>query len=77
MTIYYVATLAHYVLIEADDEALARSWGRAALYMLHGDPCTRWCKKAPIEIRTVRPATPDEIDLWNSHQQMLAKEGKR
>jgi hypothetical protein len=66
MTTYYVVTLACYVLVEAANEADARELGRAALVELAGN--------ATPNIRTIRPATDDEIELWRWHQQMLGRE---
>lgn len=77
MTTYYVATLARYVLVDAENNTAARELGRAALHELYADLRQRWGKEAPIEIRTIRPATTDEIDIWKWHQQMLAKEDER
>lgn len=77
MTTYYVATLARYVLVEAEDETRARELGHIALHELYADLRERWGKEVPIEIRTIRQATTDEIDLWKWHQQMLAKENER
>ena len=77
MTTYYVATLARYVLVDADNEAAARELGHAALHELYTDLRQRWGKEVPIEIRTIREATTDEIDMWKWHQQMLAKEKQR
>jgi hypothetical protein len=67
MTLYYVATLARYVLVDATNEASARQIGQAALQAEAGD-------SASILVRTVRPATDDEIDLWHWHQDQLARE---
>lgn len=66
MTMYYVATLANYVLVDAADETDARELGRAALIELTGN--------ATPNIRTLRPATDDEIDFWRWHQETLARE---
>ena len=74
MTIYYVATLARYVLVEAADENEARRFGQAALYDLYADLRERLGKEVPINIRTIRPATADEIELWNWHHEMVARE---
>ena len=74
MTTYFVATLACYVLVEAESENAARERGQAALHDLYAE---RLGRDAPIEIRTVREATPDEIDFWNWHHKMLAAESKR
>ena len=77
MTTYYVATLARYVLVDANDESQARALGRIALHELDADRRQRWGKDVPIEIRTIRAASSDEIDLMKWHQQMLAAEKNR
>lgn len=77
MTTYYVATLARYVLVDAKDETHARELGQVALHELYADLRQRWGKDVPIEIRTIRAATSDEIDLMKWHQQMLAAENNR
>ncbi len=66
MTTYYVATLACYVLVEAGNEADARELGRAALVEITGN--------AAPTIRTIRPATDDEVEFWRWHQEMLGRE---
>ena len=66
MTTYYVATLAHYVLADAANEDEARELGRAALVDLTGN--------ATPNIRAIRPATGDEIELSRWQHEMLARE---
>ena len=66
MTTYYVATLAHYVLVQAKNEVEARRRGQAALRKLGAN--------MPVNIRTVRPATEDEIELDRQHWQAVAGE---
>lgn len=66
MTTYYVATLANYVLVDAANQTDARELGRAALAELTG--------KVTPNIRTIRLATGDEIELSRWHQEMLARE---
>ena len=66
MTTYYVATLARYVLVEAADAAQARERGEAALRELDAN--------LPINIRTVRQATGDEIEFMRWHEQTVAEE---
>ena len=73
MTTFYVATLSQYVLVEAKDETAARAAavpGLTARYAGFGlspdDIATR--------IRTVRPATADEIEFWQAHQTAVAQE---
>ena len=60
MTMYYVATLSRFVLVDAATEDEARLLGQPALDAL--DPNTR------VVIRTVRPATDDEVELWRWQQ---------
>ena len=74
MTTYYVATLARYVLVEAENETQARELGHAALHELYADVRQRLGKDVPIEIRTIRAATSDEIDMQRWHDEMLARE---
>ena len=59
MPIYYVATLARYVLVEAANESAAREAGMNVLRELYAPER----RLAPIEIRTIRLATEDEIEL--------------
>ena len=77
MTTYLVATLARYVLVDAESESEARRLGQPALHALYADVRERLGKDVPIEIRTIREATQDEIDLWNWHHKMLAAESER
>ena len=74
MTTYLVATLARYVLVDAEDESEARRLGQPALHALYADVRERLGKDVPIEILTVRPAADDEIDLWKWHHEMVARE---
>lgn len=74
MKTYYVATLARYVLVDARDETEARTLGQLALHDLYTDLRERFGRDIPIEIKTVRPATDAEIDLWQFHQRMLREE---
>lgn len=76
MTMFYVATRARYVLVEADNEAGARIAGHAALADLHAELRERLGRDIPIEIRTIRPATTDEIDMMKWHHEMLAREAE-
>lgn len=66
MTTYYVATLATYVLVDAAGEDEARELGFAALVELTGN--------ATPNIRTIRLATGDEIEMSRWHQEMVARE---
>ncbi len=66
MTTFYVATLSHYVLVDAANETDAHELGCLALVELTGN--------ATPTIRTIRPATGDEIELSRWHQEMLARE---
>jgi len=76
MTTYYVATLARYVLVEAENEWEARERGYAALYDQYEDIRRRFGSGMPVEIRTIRPATEDEIEHMRWHQEYV-KRGKR
>ena len=67
-TTYYVATLASYVLVEAADEQEARAKGTDAL--------AAFDQSGSIEIRTVRPASGEEIRLSRWHQEMLNQNPK-
>jgi hypothetical protein len=74
MTVYYVATLARYVVVDAENESQARERGTAALYELYADVRARYGREVPIEIRVVRPANSDEIEMVRFHERMLANE---
>jgi hypothetical protein len=69
MTTFYIATLARYVLVDADNESDARERGFAALRDLYADDGRAG---AAINIRTVRPATDDEIELQGWHTEYVA-----
>jgi len=71
MKTYYVATLARYVLVDANNEAEARSLGYDALHALYEDMRAKHGRDIPIDIKTIRLATDAEIDLWQFHQRML------
>ena len=75
MTTYYVATLARYVLVEATNELDARAKGSAALCDLYADVRERNGRESPIQIRTVRPATDEEIELMRWHDEMAVRKG--
>ena len=77
MTAYYVATLARYVVVDAENESQARERGAAALRELYADLRARYGREVPIEIRVVRPATVDEIEMVRFHERMLANERRR
>jgi len=74
VTTYLVATLARYVLVDAANEDEARAIGQVALHNLYADLRERLGKEVPINIRTVRPATEEEIDLQRFHDEMVARE---
>ena len=83
---WLVATIARYVLVNAEDEAEASRLGRPALYELYADMRERLGRDAqptidvlksgehPIVIHTVRRATEGEVEQWNWHYEMVAKE---
>ena len=77
MTAYYVATLARYVVVEAKNEAQARERGAAALHELYADLRAKLGREVPIKIRTVRPATSDEIDMVRTHERLVANERRQ
>lgn len=68
---YYVATLAHYVLVEAENEDQARELALPALHELYADVRARVGKEVPINILTVRPASEEEIEFWGWHREMV------
>jgi hypothetical protein len=65
--IYYVATLARYALVEADDEESARELGKELLVQMYDDYRRLAARGIPIEIRTVRGPTETELNLWRWH----------
>jgi hypothetical protein len=77
MTAYYVATLARYVVVDAENESQARERGAVALRELYADLRARYGHEVPIEIRVVRPATADEIEMVRFHKRMLANERRQ
>jgi hypothetical protein len=74
MTTYYVATLAQYVLVEAEDEDGARALGREVLTQMYDDYREQEKRGIPVQIRTVRMPSDGELELWRWHQEMLASE---
>lgn len=72
MTIYYVATLANYVLVEAPDETAARSTGLERLASL-SSPAR---DINTIQIRTIRQATAEEIEFNAWHQAQIEGQGQ-
>jgi hypothetical protein len=77
MTTYYVATLARYVLVEAENEGQALELGRIGLEKLHAEVGRRLGKDLPVNIFVVRPATTDEIEFCRWGEEMLARESLR
>ena len=76
MNTYYVATLAKYVLVDAVNEHAARIAGETALKSLHAEVSARIGREFPVQIRTVRLATSDEIDFHRWNEETLAREAK-
>jgi hypothetical protein len=76
MPIYFVATRARYVLVNADDEVEARRLGEPMLYDLYAEVRRELGRDMPITIHTVRLATPDEIELQRWHDEMVARESR-
>ena len=73
MKTYLVATIARYVLVDAENETQARQLGQPALHELYADVRQRTGREFPIEIHTVREATTEEIELMKWHNEMVAK----
>ena len=73
MTMYRVATLSTYVLVEASDADEARTIARQPLNELLADVCRSTGFSGEIPIQTVRPATQAEIQQWNWHRAKLAE----
>jgi hypothetical protein len=73
MTTYYVATLGAYVLVDAENEVEARELGQPALEERYAE-VRKGRPDAPVVIRTVRPASDDEIQLWQWHQEAMSGE---
>jgi hypothetical protein len=74
MTTYYVATLAKYVLVEAEKKEQACELGRAAPERLHAEAGRTLGKDMPVNIFVVRPATTDEIEFYRWGEETLAQE---
>jgi hypothetical protein len=68
-----VATLACYVLVEAENEAQARERGKPALEVLYAELRQRH-PHLQLDIRTVRPATADEIEFCRWNDETFARE---
>jgi hypothetical protein len=75
MTTYYVATLGHYVLVEAADEVEARTLARPLLEALQAPAASRLGRDLPVVILTVRPATDGEVELVRFHRRMQNPHG--
>ena len=73
MTMFYVATRASYVVVDASDEAEARRLGHPALQALHADVSARIGRDLPVEIHVVRAARSDEIEMWEWHRELLGQ----
>jgi len=73
MTIFYVATRARYVVVDAPNESEARRLGQPALQDLHADLGKQIGRNLPVEIHVVRPATSDEIEMWQWHEELLGQ----
>ena len=74
---FYVATLARYVLVDAESEAEARTKGLPALHAAYADVRERMGRDVPIQIQTVQPATQEEIALWTWHHEKLKAEERQ
>lgn len=76
-TTYLVATIARYVLVDAENEDVARELGAPALFELYADLRAKLGRDVPISICTVRPATEHEIELQRFHDEIIAREIRR
>lgn len=65
MTTYLIGARARYVLLDAENEAEARTRGEICLRDLYSQI---GLQNVPIEVQTVRPATSDEIRFWRQPQ---------
>jgi hypothetical protein len=74
LTTYYVATLAKYVLVEAENEGRDRELGRVGLEKLHAEVGRRLGNDLPVNNLVMRPATTDEIEFCRRGEEMLAQE---
>jgi len=74
MSIYFVATVACYVLVDAANEDEARRLAEPQLYELYAETRRKLGRDTPIQIHTVRLATAEEIKLQRSHDEMVARE---
>lgn len=70
-TIFYVATMASYVLVASTNATEAQALGTAALTELYRERCGR---EIAINVKTVRHATTEEIEDQRWHAEMLARE---
>ena len=77
MTTYLVATVARYILFDAENEEHARELGSVALHDLYAGLREKLGRDVPITIYTVREATREEIDLWTWHHKMLERENNQ
>ena len=77
MTTYLVATLARYVLVDAESESEAERLALPVLHALNADIREKSDHDVPVVIHTVREATQEEIDLWNWHHTKLKEESER
>lgn len=76
MTTWFVATRTAYVLVDAEDEGTARRDAYPGLYDLYADLRKQLGREVEVTIHTVRPATDDEIELWNWHNEMIARDAQ-
>jgi len=76
-TTFFVAMRFRYVLIDAKDEREAMEESHEEFHELFAGLRERLGGFLPIEIQTCRPATDDEIELWNTHCSNLDRELER
>jgi hypothetical protein len=77
MMTYYVATLAKYVLVEAENVGQAIELGRIGLEKLHAEVGRRLGKEIAVNILVVRPTTTDEVESCRWGEEALAQQRAR
>lgn len=77
MNMYFVSAGFRYVLVDARNKEQARTLAMPKLIELYADMLERFGSQYPINIHTVREATPEEVELWRWHHEMIRKDAER
>ena len=77
MKMYFVSAGFRYVLVEARNEEQARTLAMPKLTELYADMLERFGDQYQINIHTVREATPEEVDLWRWHHEMIRQDQEK